>query len=97
MGWLTTERRIVSEWLAVALLATVGVALAVSLDLFQRADNLVYDQLIRLKQRPASNAVVIVTIDEESLSRLGGFPWPRSIHARALDRLEAAKPAAILY
>jgi CHASE2 domain-containing sensor protein/anti-sigma regulatory factor (Ser/Thr protein kinase) len=97
MGWLTTERRIVSEWLAVALLATVGVALAVSLDLFQRADNLVYDQLIRLKQRPASNAVVIVTIDEESLSRLGGFPWPRSIHARALDRLEAAKPAAVLY
>jgi len=94
---LTRERRIVSEWLAVALIATLGIALVVATDLFQRADNLVYDQLIRLKQRPASDAVIIVTIDEESLAQLGGFPWPRGLHARALDRLAAARPAAILY
>ena len=37
---LTGERRIFLDWLAVALLATAGVALAVATDQFRRADNL---------------------------------------------------------
>ena len=94
---LTGERRIFLEWLAVALLATAGVALAVATDLFRRADNLLYDQLIRFESEPASDEIIVVAIDNDSVARIGGFPWPRDVHARLLDRLEAARPRAILY
>jgi len=93
----TRERRIVVEWLAVALLATACIALAVATDLFRRADNLVYDQLIRIQREPASDQIIVVAIDDDSLARIGGFPWPRAQHARLLDTLSAARPKAILY
>lgn len=94
---LTAGRRIFAEWLAVALLATVVVGLAVWTDLFRRADNLVYDQLIRLKQEPPSDDIIVIAIDDESLSQLGAFPWPRDVHARLLERLATARPRTILY
>jgi CHASE2 domain-containing sensor protein len=94
---LTGERRILIEWLAVALLATAGVTLAVATDLFRRADNLLYDQLIRLEREPASDEIIVIAIDNDSIARIGGFPWPRDVHAGLLDRLEAARPRVILY
>jgi signal transduction histidine kinase/CHASE2 domain-containing sensor protein len=39
--------------------------------------------------------IVIIAIDEPSLKRFGGFPWPRSLMARALDSLKNAQPKAI--
>lgn len=97
MALPTAGRRIFTEWLAVALLATVAVAVVVGTDLFRRADNLVYDQLVRLEREPPSSDIIVIAIDDESLSRLGSFPWPRDLHARLLERLAAAKPRAILY
>lgn len=94
---LSSGRRIFIEWLAVALLATAGIALTVWTDLFRRADNLVYDRLIWLERQPARDDIIVVAIDDESVHRIGGFPWPRSVHARLLDRLQAAGPRAILY
>ena len=35
-------------------------------------------------------SVLIVAIDEGSLQRIGQWPWPRSVHARLLDRLTDA-------
>ncbi|WP_213982698.1 CHASE2 domain-containing protein, partial [Sphingomonas sp. dw_22] len=94
---LSSGRRIFIEWLAVALLATAGIALTVWTDLFRRADNLVYDRLVWLERQPARDDIIVVAIDDESVHRIGGFPWPRSVHARLLDRLQAAGPRAILY
>lgn len=94
---LTGGRRILMEWVAVAILATAGLAFAVHADLFRRADNLVYDRLIRLDRQPAREDIIIVAIDDESIGRLGNFPWPRQLHARLLERLHSARPRAILY
>lgn len=55
-----------------------------------RLDNLVYDQLLNLATAPASDDIVIVAIDEESLSALGRWPWPRRLHAEAIEALEEA-------
>ncbi len=44
---------------------------------------------------PRSAPVVIVAIDEESLRRLGQWPWPRSWLARLVARVAEARPAAI--
>ncbi|HXA95954.1 MAG TPA: CHASE2 domain-containing protein [Candidatus Dormibacteraeota bacterium] len=42
-----------------------------------------------------SDSVVIVAIDDESLKRLGQWPWPRTRLARLVSRISDAHPAAI--
>jgi CHASE2 domain-containing sensor protein/signal transduction histidine kinase len=72
-------------------------AFAVRGDIFRRADNFVYDRFLRLGTQPPSDDIIIVAIDDESVHRLGRFPWPRQVHGQMLARLAAAKPRAILY
>ena len=88
--------RLLLEWLLVAGLAIFTLCLLVSYELTERPDNLAYDALMRA--RPALQSdVTIVAIDEASLASIGRWPWPRDAHARLIDRLAAAKPAAIGY
>jgi adenylate cyclase len=42
-----------------------------------------------------SAPAVIVAIDEGSLNRFGQWPWPRTLVARLIDEIAAARPAAI--
>jgi adenylate cyclase len=51
--------------------------------------NLVFDSYQRQRPREyrADLPVRIVDIDEESLKRLGQWPWPRDLVARLVDRL----------
>lgn len=42
-----------------------------------------------------SAPAVIVSIDEASLDRFGQWPWPRTLVAQLIDKLRAARPAAI--
>lgn len=58
--------------------------------------NLTFDQFQRLKPRDYhENPVRIINIDDESLARLGQWPWPRTRIAELLLTLQAAQPAAI--
>jgi CHASE2 domain-containing sensor protein/signal transduction histidine kinase len=50
-----------------------------------------------VEARPAARDVVIVAIDDESVSRIGKWPWSRATHAALVRVLTAAKPRAILY
>ena len=88
--------RLLLEWLLVAGLAIITLCLLVSYDLTERPDNLAYDALMRARPALQSN-VTIVAIDESSLGSIGLWPWPRDIHARLVERLAAARPAAIGY
>ena len=38
----------------------------------------------------STNKVIIVDIDEESIKKLGQFPWRRDIHSIILDKLQSA-------
>lgn len=40
---------------------------------------------------------MLVEIDDGSLAALGRWPWPRSVHAKALDVLSRGRPAVIGY
>ncbi len=42
-----------------------------------------------------SAPAVIVAVDDESLLRIGQWPWPREVIARLIDRISARHPAAI--
>lgn len=80
----------------VVALVLLVVALAVTFsDVFARIDHLVFDFGQRLGQRLATDDVVIVAIDEESLARIGRWPWSRSVHARALQAICRSDPAVV--
>ncbi|MDJ1157015.1 adenylate/guanylate cyclase domain-containing protein [Chelatococcus sp. SYSU_G07232] len=59
--------------------------------------DLVFDSYQRLAPRPYDPAapVRVIDIDEESLARLGQWPWPRVRLAELVDRLREAGAAAI--
>jgi CHASE2 domain-containing sensor protein len=52
-------------------------------------DNALYDLHARHWTYAPDEQVVIVAIDAKSLDEIGRFPWPRSVHAKLIDRLSA--------
>src|SRR4051794_40280623 len=44
-----------------------------------------------------ARGVAVVAIDERSIASLGAWPWRRSLHARAVDRLRADGVRSIVY
>lgn len=89
---MTTSRlRPPPRW---ALLIGLSAAICVTaLTLFEtawRIDDWYYDSLLSRTSRPADDRILIVAIDDKSLSALGRWPWPRRIHADLLNGLQAA-------
>ena len=69
-----------------------------SLDLtfFQQLELKSYDFKVRVRgERPISNQIKIIAIDEDSLKKEGRWPWSRRKMARLVDRLIEADVAAI--
>jgi len=90
-------RRLLVEWCAVALLV-LGLTLGLTLiGATSKADDAIYDQIVQLRAPPASDRILLVTIDDASLAALGHWPWPRTVHAKAIQAISAARPAAIAY
>lgn len=83
------------------LLPIISVALGLGLLIvdplpMQTLRNNVFDQYQRWHPRPYVDAPVrIVDIDEETLARLGQWPWPRTRLAELVQRLKTAGVAAI--
>ncbi len=87
---------LVREWLWIGLLLLpITAYLSVSPGL--ALNNPLYDSLRRLTPLPVDPRILLVTIDDASLKKLGQWPWPRSLHADLIDRLSAAQPAGILF
>lgn len=89
------SRTALPEWFALSALL-IGVTLfLVRSDWLWRVDQLIYDAHLKAWSRPAPDDVVIVAIDEASLSALGRWPWSRRVHAELIDRLTAEGARAI--
>ena len=55
-----------------------------------------YDLRAKLRETLKSpDEVVLVAVDEESISQIGRWPWPRSKVAAGIDRIAAAHPKVI--
>lgn len=79
-------------------IALLGLTLALVFgDWLWRADKALYDANHRLLTRTVGDEIVIVAIDEQSLATLGRWPWPRSLHAELIDRLNAAGASTIIF
>src|SRR5271169_3875669 len=82
-------------------LAIAAVAIAIKALGFQPLEEITLgtvDLFQRVAPRPAPEApVLVVDIDEESLRKLGQWPWPRTLLADLTDKLTNAGTAAIGY
>ncbi len=79
-----------SKRILLALLAGVLTIVASQGQWLWRQDEAAYDALVGNWDYRPDPSVLIVAIDEGSLQRIGQWPWPRSVHARLLDRLTDA-------
>jgi CHASE2 domain-containing sensor protein/signal transduction histidine kinase len=89
--------RFLYEWLGVGCLGIVVTLLGALCGLTASVDDLIFDAYLRLNMRPGLSDIVIVEIDNESIAKLGRWPWSRSVHARLLDEISKARPAAVVY
>ncbi|QEL55917.1 CHASE2 domain-containing protein [Chromobacterium paludis] len=82
-------------WLAPCLLATAAFLLIGS-QLLSRLDGWLYDALAGLRPDHRDHAALtVIAVDEKSLAELGRWPWPRSDHARLLDKLGQARAVGL--
>lgn len=89
------RRRFQIEWAIVALIASAIIAAASIGGWTRPADDLLYDAAMRIAPAQADPDILIIAIDEPSLSALGRWPWPRSLHAQLLERLAQARPESV--
>jgi CHASE2 domain-containing sensor protein/signal transduction histidine kinase len=89
--------RLTMEWIAIGLIASMLVIGSFVWRGSESFDNILLDHL-GAASRPAADAnILIIAIDDDSLSRIGKWPWDRTLHARLLDRLQAARPRSVVF
>ncbi len=91
------RRRLGIEWAGVALAASLIVTALIYWNSLSGFDNLLYDQLSEYDRPEASEEILIVAVDEDSLAAFGKWPWPRDRHANLFNILADAKPKAIAF
>jgi len=84
-----------ADYLGLAALLLTFALLMVATDVLQRWDGVFYDTQMKMARMDAPSQLVLVDIDEESIARLGRWPWPREVHARLVERLTEANVAVI--
>jgi len=97
--WGSLARRWRTEWVlftTVLVLATAALSLSSPWTGLQRLDYALYDwHLDSMPSQPISSEIIIIAVDDDSIARLGRWPWPRRIHAQLLSHLHQAKAVAL--
>lgn len=72
---------------------TILLYVSYSYGFFYGIENFFEDILFR--EKPVDSRILIVSIDNESISKIGQWPWPRSVFARALINLDKIGPSSV--
>lgn len=101
--WARLSRLLRQRWQRLVLtllpltLALLHVADAVHLPFLERLDYLIYDaRLVATMPRTLDERIVILDIDEESLERIGHWPWGRDKMARLTRELFERQQVAVV-
>lgn len=92
---MNRARRTLAEGGLLAVLIAVLAGTAAWQGWLWRVDQAIYDAGLALRGRPAPADIAIVAIDEESLARIGRWPWRRAVHATLVERLTAVGVRAV--
>ena len=82
------KRLSLNDYASTAFILLSLTVLFYSTSILSRVDNLLFDIGQKLYYSPPPDDIIIVAIDEMSLSKLGRWPWSRSHHAHLIDRLK---------
>ena len=64
---------------------------------FSGFESRLIEKRAELAPRPATQQIVYISIDHQSLDEIGVWPWPRSVHARIIEALVDAEAADIVF
>src|SRR6266852_8258271 len=93
-----TLRRSLIYVLPIALLFVAVTARLAASDLLERLSLFCFDLYQKAAPRESGDAPIrVVDIDDKSLSRLGQWPWPRTVVAQLVDRLREAGAAVVAF
>lgn len=81
------------SFLAIGVCTFAIVRLSYGYGLFYGIENFFED--ILFSTRPVSSNIIILEIDNQSIEKIGQWPWKREIFAQALSNLEVYKPKAV--
>ncbi|TVT51103.1 MAG: CHASE2 domain-containing protein [Denitromonas halophila] len=84
------------EWLIVTLLCAAVAVSATWAGWLWRFDQVAYDGAMSVARPDADAQVVVVAIDDPSLTEIGRWPWRRSVHAALIERLSVAGARSIV-
>ncbi|MEM9399850.1 MAG: adenylate/guanylate cyclase domain-containing protein [Verrucomicrobiota bacterium] len=65
-----------------------------------RLENVASDYLLSIKkgqEKEANQELLLVSVDQYSMSQYGGWPWPRNVHGDLLYLLEDYKPSVLAF
>lgn len=94
--WLGMGRKYIATLTPLMLLVGIIALWVANPQLLRHAQLLVFDAYQRLAPRPFEPlGVRIIDLDDETLKRLGQWPWPRAQVAEMVDRLTELGAAAI--
>lgn len=85
----------INDLVSTACILVLVTLLVYASNLLERIDNLVFDIGQRLTVTAPPEDVIIVAIDQQSLSAVGRWPWSRQVHADLLKQLNQEQPAAV--
>ena len=55
-----------------------------------------YDVMMKLRGEPDTKSdIIMVDIDEDSIEKLGRWPWPRSLLSTGIQKINTGKPKVI--
>lgn len=95
---MNSSKRYRLPWLGFVLLILILTARVLFHGFFEEFSLKVFDGFQRVKPRTYQEAPVkFLDIDDESLSKLGQWPWPRTLVAKLVDRLTNAKASAVVF
>jgi len=79
-----------SDWFVGLVVSLVFMAAFVAWNPLDGLERKAYDLGVSMATQPAGKDIVIIAIDDDSIDRIGRWPWPRAVMAGMIDRLAAA-------
>lgn len=85
-----------TDWFVGVLVVIAVIALHQGWDFIETMERRYYDYASTSASRQPSDRIAIIAIDDQSVSNIGRWPWPRDVQAQMIDKLAAAKAKTIV-